>query len=146
MRGSQTQPEAQENPSACMPAEGERNPRLSLHLSNQNPRRRKVICNASFHLFALKVNGTYTILLLRSADARATKPAATQGKVIGPRGTFDRGRDAHRVFAIRGSKICLDLFQDIGMVSSRAAHAKVFINGDYYGLYISVEHVDDSFF
>ena len=43
------------------------------------------------------------------------------------------------------SKICWDLFQDIGMVSSRAAHAKVFINGDYFGLYVSVEHVDDSF-
>ena len=51
----------------------------------------------------------------------------------------------HNDPSIVRSKICWDLFQDIGMVSSRAAHAKVFINGDYYGLYISVEHVDDSF-
>ena len=108
MRGSQAQPEARENPPTCMPIEREQNPRLSQHFSNQNPRRRKAICRTNLHLFALKVNGTYTILLLRSADARATKPAATQGKVIGPRGTVDRDRDAHRVFAIRGSKICLD--------------------------------------
>ncbi|MEC9049467.1 MAG: CotH kinase family protein, partial [Candidatus Neomarinimicrobiota bacterium] len=51
----------------------------------------------------------------------------------------------HNDPSIVRSKICWDLFQDIGMVSSRAAHAKVFINEDYYGLYISVEHVDDSF-
>ena len=51
----------------------------------------------------------------------------------------------HNDPSIVRSKICWDLFQDIGMVASRAAHVKVFINGDYYGLYISVEHVDDSF-
>jgi len=43
------------------------------------------------------------------------------------------------------SKISWDLFQRIGMVSSRAAHAKVYINGSYYGLYVSVEHLDDTF-
>ena len=51
----------------------------------------------------------------------------------------------HNDPSIVRSKVCWDLFQDIGMVSSRAAHAKVFINGDYFGLYVSVEHVDDSF-
>ena len=51
----------------------------------------------------------------------------------------------HNDPSIVRSKICWDLFQDIGMVSSKAAHAKVFINGDYFGLYVSVEHVDDSF-
>ena len=51
----------------------------------------------------------------------------------------------HNDPSIVRSKVCWDLFQDIGMVGSRAAHAKVFINGDYFGLYVSVEHVDDSF-
>ncbi|MCB9248748.1 MAG: CotH kinase family protein [Ignavibacteriales bacterium] len=34
---------------------------------------------------------------------------------------------------------------NIGIVSSRASHAAVYINGDYYGLYISVEHIDENF-
>ena len=51
----------------------------------------------------------------------------------------------HNDPSIVRSKLCWDLFQDIGMVSSRAAHAELYINGDYYGLYVSVEHIDDSF-
>ena len=51
----------------------------------------------------------------------------------------------HNDPSIVRSKICWDLFQDIGMTASRAAHAEVYINDEYYGLYISVEHVDDSF-
>ncbi len=51
----------------------------------------------------------------------------------------------HNDPSIVRSKLCWDLFQDIGMTSTRAAHAAVYINGDYYGLYISVEHVDDEF-
>ncbi len=43
------------------------------------------------------------------------------------------------------SKICADLFQQIGLIASRAAHTAVYINGIYYGLYISVEHIDDEF-
>ena len=51
----------------------------------------------------------------------------------------------HNDPSIIRSKLCLDLFQEIGMVSSRASHAKLFINDEYYGLYISVEHIDDTF-
>lgn len=43
------------------------------------------------------------------------------------------------------AKLCFDLFDDIGMKASRANHAKVYINGNYYGLYINVEHVDEEF-
>lgn len=43
------------------------------------------------------------------------------------------------------SKLCWDLYREIGMTASRAAHADVYINGNYYGLYISVEHIDDEF-
>ncbi|MFH1851804.1 MAG: CotH kinase family protein [Candidatus Neomarinimicrobiota bacterium] len=51
----------------------------------------------------------------------------------------------HNDPSIIRSKLCWDLFQDAGVTASRAAHARVYINGEYYGLYISVEHVDDEF-
>ena len=51
----------------------------------------------------------------------------------------------HNDPSIVRSKLCWDFFQDIGMISSRAAHAKLYINGEYFGLYISVEHIDDRF-
>lgn len=70
--------------------------------------------------------------------------------------TFIKGREFHGVEkldlngehndpSIIRSKLCFDLFQDIGMIASRANHATVSINGEYYGLYVSVEHVDDEF-
>ena len=70
---------------------------------------------------------------------------------------FISGRDFHGVeklnlngehndVSIMRAKLSWDLYQSMGMVSSRAAHAKLYINGDYYGLYISVEHIDDSFY
>ena len=51
----------------------------------------------------------------------------------------------HNDPSIVRSKISWDLYQDIGMVASRAAHAELYINDEYYGLYLSVEHIDDSF-
>ena len=51
----------------------------------------------------------------------------------------------HNDPSIIRSKLCWDLFNKIGMNSSRAAHAAVYINGKYYGLYVSVEHIDDEF-
>lgn len=51
----------------------------------------------------------------------------------------------HNDPSIIRSKLCFDLFKDIGMIASRAIHAAVYINGQYYGLYISVEHIDDEF-
>jgi len=51
----------------------------------------------------------------------------------------------HNDPSIIRSKLCWDMFNDIGMIASRAAHAAVYINDVYYGLYISVEHVDDEF-
>ena len=69
---------------------------------------------------------------------------------------FISGRDFHGVeklnlngehndVSIMRAKLSWDLYQSMGVVSSRANHAKLYINGDYYGLYISVEHIDDSF-
>lgn len=51
----------------------------------------------------------------------------------------------HNDPSIVRSKLCWNLYQDIHMVASRATHAAVYINGNYYGLYISVEHIDDTF-
>ena len=51
----------------------------------------------------------------------------------------------HNDPSIIRSKMCWDLFKKIGVISSRSSYAEVYINGLYYGLYISVEHVDNEF-
>jgi spore coat protein CotH len=51
----------------------------------------------------------------------------------------------HNDPSIVRSKLCFDHFKTIGMIASRANHVQVYINGQYYGLYISVEHIDDEF-
>jgi hypothetical protein len=51
----------------------------------------------------------------------------------------------HNDPSIVRSKLCFDHFNTIGMIASRANHVEVYINGQYYGLYISVEHIDDEF-
>lgn len=51
----------------------------------------------------------------------------------------------HNDPSIIRSKLCWDFYNKIGMISSRAAHSEVYINGQYYGLYISVEHIDEEF-
>ena len=70
--------------------------------------------------------------------------------------TFVSGREFHGVDklnlngehndpSIIRSKLCFDHFHSAGLHASRAAHTEVYINNKYYGLYISVEHVDDEF-
>lgn len=51
----------------------------------------------------------------------------------------------HNDPSIIRSKLCFDLYKDLGIKASRANHMKVFINGNYYGLYVNVEHIDDEF-
>ena len=51
----------------------------------------------------------------------------------------------HNDPSIVRSKVCWDIYDTIGMTASRAAHIAVYINNEYYGLYISVEHIDDEF-
>jgi spore coat protein H len=51
----------------------------------------------------------------------------------------------HNDPSIIRSKLCFDHFNTIGLTASRANHVEVYINGQYYGLYISVEHIDDEF-
>jgi len=51
----------------------------------------------------------------------------------------------HNDPSIIRSKLCWDLYQDFGIPAPRAAHTQVYINGNYYGLYINVEHIDEQF-
>lgn len=51
----------------------------------------------------------------------------------------------HNDPSIIRSKLAADLYGEIGVPASRANHAQVFINGRYYGLYVSVEHIDEEF-
>ncbi|RMF08484.1 MAG: hypothetical protein D6762_05575, partial [Candidatus Neomarinimicrobiota bacterium] len=51
----------------------------------------------------------------------------------------------HNDPSIIRSKLCWDLFARIGVKASRAAHVRLYINEIYYGLYISVEHIDETF-
>jgi hypothetical protein len=70
--------------------------------------------------------------------------------------TFIKGRKLHGVEklnlngehndpSIIRSKLSFDLYRDMGITASRANHARVYINGTYYGLYVSVEHIDEEF-
>ena len=43
------------------------------------------------------------------------------------------------------SKVCWDVFRKMNIPASRSNHVQVYINGDYYGLYINVEHIDEEF-
>lgn len=51
----------------------------------------------------------------------------------------------HNDPSIVRSKLCWDIFNKSGITSCRASHSAVYINGEYYGLYISTEHIDEEF-
>ncbi len=51
----------------------------------------------------------------------------------------------HNDPSIIRSKISWDHYQKNNMATTRAAHCAVYINGEYYGLYISIEHIDEEF-
>ena len=43
------------------------------------------------------------------------------------------------------SKICADLADWIGIPSMRTNHVELYINGEYFGLYTNVEHIDQNY-
>ncbi len=51
----------------------------------------------------------------------------------------------HNDPSIMRSKIGWDLFRKWEIPAPRSNHVEVYINNDYYGLYISVEHIDEEF-
>lgn len=70
--------------------------------------------------------------------------------------TFEKGRKyygveklnlngEHNDPSIVRTKLCCDLAKEMGIIAPRANHVKLFINGNYFGLYINVEHIDEEF-
>jgi len=51
----------------------------------------------------------------------------------------------HNDPSIIRSKLCWNLCEKMEISASRANHVRLYINGDYFGLYINVEHVDEEF-
>lgn len=51
----------------------------------------------------------------------------------------------HKDPTMMRAKLAADLFQEMGVVTPRANHVQVYINGAYYGLYLNVEAVDKNF-
>lgn len=51
----------------------------------------------------------------------------------------------HNDPSIVRSKICWDIYSQVGIPGSRANHVELYINGEYRGLYINVEHIDERF-
>jgi len=51
----------------------------------------------------------------------------------------------HNDPSVARSKINWDLCRQIGIPASRANHVQLYINGEYWGLYVHVEHVDEVF-
>lgn len=70
--------------------------------------------------------------------------------------TFEKGRKfygleklnlngEHNDPSIIRSKLCWELFTKTGIPASRANHVMLYVNNEYFGLYINVEHVDENF-
>ncbi|MBN2615644.1 MAG: CotH kinase family protein [Bacteroidales bacterium] len=51
----------------------------------------------------------------------------------------------HNDPSVMRSKISWDLLRRMGIPAPRSNHVRIYINGNYYGLYISVEHIDEEF-
>lgn len=51
----------------------------------------------------------------------------------------------HNDPTITRSILCWNLLRKMGIYAPRANHVEVYINGNYYGLYVNVEHIDEEF-
>ncbi len=51
----------------------------------------------------------------------------------------------HNDPTITRSMICWNLLRKMGIPAPRANHVALYINGNYYGLYLNVEHIDEEF-
>jgi spore coat protein H len=51
----------------------------------------------------------------------------------------------HNDPSISRAKICWDLYRESGVPAPRSNHVELYINGEYKGLYLNVEHVDENF-
>lgn len=51
----------------------------------------------------------------------------------------------HNDPAVCRSKVCWDLLRQMGVPAPRANHVRLYINGEFRGLYVNVEHIDEEF-
>jgi hypothetical protein len=51
----------------------------------------------------------------------------------------------HNDPSIVRTKLSFDLYKKSGLAAPRTAHVELYINGEYKGLYINVEHIDEEF-
>jgi len=51
----------------------------------------------------------------------------------------------HNDPSIMRSKLCWDTYQQADIPVSRSNHVAFYINGEYHGLYINIEHIDEEF-
>ncbi|MDP4953949.1 MAG: CotH kinase family protein, partial [Flavobacteriales bacterium] len=51
----------------------------------------------------------------------------------------------HNDVAIMRSKICWEMLREANLPSSRTSHVALYINDEYRGLYLNVEHIDEEF-
>lgn len=51
----------------------------------------------------------------------------------------------HNDPSIARSKICWEIIRDYGIIGSRTSYVQLYINQEYRGLYINVEHVDEEY-
>jgi hypothetical protein len=70
--------------------------------------------------------------------------------------TFEKGRKwkgfeklnlngQHNDPSIMRAKLAWDIARDIELPASRSSHVELYINGNFHGLYISIEHYDEEF-
>ena len=70
--------------------------------------------------------------------------------------TFEQGRKYHGLEkmnlngehndpSITRAKICWDILREFEIPATRSNHIELFINNNYYGLYLNVEHIDEVF-
>lgn len=51
----------------------------------------------------------------------------------------------HNDPTVSRSKVCWDLLRQMGVPAPRSNHVRLYINGQFRGLYINVEHIDEEF-
>lgn len=51
----------------------------------------------------------------------------------------------HNDPSIIRAKLCFDFLYEMEVPASRVNHVELYINGEYYGLYLNVEHLDEEF-
>ena len=51
----------------------------------------------------------------------------------------------HNDPSVSRAKICWDYLKDMGLPFSRANHVNLYINGQFFGLYLNVENIDEQF-